>query len=548
MTTLPLSQKRSLVTALLACPTLQTRQGREDVVRLLPEAIQYSIQRRDDAKSDVTNILERCLNYAGGLQNLLEALNFYEDNSLSFQEVLRQSGSPEQLPVHYNSAEVGKTAILAKGLVAILNSKSLAQGAGFLVSNRLILTCAHVVTAVNGGPGQTVPVRFYTNGVVCSALVDASCWDTDTDLATLHLESDPPPGVTCLPLANTISCAGHTFSTLGFPQMGSYDSLAASGKIEVVISKAGLPMLQLTASQLTQGFSGAPVWDDALGQVVGMLAEVYFDNGDSKNRDTAFAIPAETLQRACDTVLTPQTPPENPFYTGGRIRDPRRFFGRQRLVREIRNELKKGVSVSLVGKSQIGKSSLLYYLYTTRSDWLPSPLTSQAAYEDITLAYIDLQRMIDEADFCETVLQEFGENGDNLRRLKHTLEKRHSILLFDEVERISAPDFSPRLHDLLRSLAQEPNFTMCLATQRPLEEVFPARTASGVSPFHNIFTHKIIGPFSKVEALDFLAVSLTHTGVVFTPSEIDRLLELSACHPARLQALAKTLFDRKTTG
>ena len=156
---------------------------------------------------------------------------------------------------------------------------------------------------------------------------------------------------------------------------------------------------------------------------------------------------------------------ENPFYTKGRINDPTQFFGRERLVREMRDELSKRNSVSLVGDSQIGKSSLLYYLYATRAEWLPAVLVE----------YLDLQRALDEADFCETLLKKLGAEGNTLRQVKQTLEIREVILLLDEVERIAEPDFSTRLHDLLRSLAQEPTFAMCLVTQRPLEEVFPPR-------------------------------------------------------------------------
>jgi hypothetical protein len=226
----------------------------------------------------------------------------------------------------------------------------------------------------------------------------------------------------------------------------------------------------------------------------------------------------------------------NPFYTSGRINDPGLFFGRQRIVREICTELKKGCSVSVVGESQIGKSSLLYYLYKTCTDWLP----------DRTIEFIDLQGVLDEADFCETVLSKLSENGNTLRELKRALASREVILLLDEVERLAEEDFNPRLHDLLRSLAQEPHFAMCLATQRPLVEVFPARTPGGVSPFHNIFTVKTLGPFTETEARDCVATRLANTDVTFTDREIERLLAESHCHPAKLQAGAQALFEEKT--
>lgn len=229
---------------------------------------------------------------------------------------------------------------------------------------------------------------------------------------------------------------------------------------------------------------------------------------------------------------------DNPFYTNGRINDPALFFGRQRLLREVQASLRKRSSISLVGGSQIGKSSLLYYLYATRADWLPA----------VPVAYVDLQGVWDEPDFCQTVLAELGEAGSTPNELKRALSGREVVLLFDEMERLAQPDFNPRWLDLLRSLAQEPQLALCLATQRPLVEVFPPRTAVGLSPFHNVFTGHQLGPFSEDEARRFLAWRLRGTGVAFSPSETAQLLAKSAGHPARLQRLAWHLFAAKQAG
>jgi hypothetical protein len=225
----------------------------------------------------------------------------------------------------------------------------------------------------------------------------------------------------------------------------------------------------------------------------------------------------------------------NPFHTSGRINEPNLFFGRQRIAREICAELRKGCSVSIVGDSQMGKSSLLYHLYKTAPDWLP----------DVTVEFIDLQSVLDEADLCETILSKLGESGDTLRALKRALNSRALILFLDEVERLAEDDFNPRLHDLLRSLAQEPHFAMCLAAERPLAEVFPAQTAGGVSPFHNIFTLKNLDPFTETESREFIATRLANTPVSFSDREIERLLIESRGHPAALQAGAKALFEEK---
>lgn len=239
------------------------------------------------------------------------------------------------------------------------------------------------------------------------------------------------------------------------------------------------------------------------------------------------------LETAVFSPPPPTHPQSSPFFSGGRINNPRYFWGRERPLREIRTELSKRVSVSIVGEPQIGKSSLLYHLYATRQTWVQ---------DDVTLAYVDLQGVLDEADFCETVLGKLGDTGSTLRDLKRTLYQRHVILLFDEVERIAEPDFNPRLHDLLRALAQEPHFAMCLVTQRPLIQVFPPQTAGGVSPFHNIFTVKQLGPFPLDEARRFLQASRAG----FSIAEIEELLAESGGHPARLQRLAHQLFITKS--
>jgi hypothetical protein len=256
-----------------------------------------------------------------------------------------------------------------------------------------------------------------------------------------------------------------------------------------------------------------------------------------------WGIPVLYLQDDEPRLLSPlvrgcalQKAAANPFYTSGRINDPERFFGRARLVREVCAELSKGCSVSIVGEPQVGKSSLLYHIYRTAGAW-----NSNGQVE-----FIDLQSVLDEADFCETVLRRLGQSGDTLRALKRALAHRELVLLFDEVERLAEADFNPRLHDLLRSLAQEPHFAMCLATERPLDDVFPARTPGGVSPFHNIFTVKVLGPFTSAEARDFLQTSLADTDVSFSQREIERIVSESYGHPARLQAAARRLFEEKT--
>lgn len=87
---LTVKEKGLLVDVLLKCASLQTSQRRDDVVALLPTAIGAGIDRRGDARADVANILTGCLHHENGLTSLLDALEFYERDSLPFQEINQQ--------------------------------------------------------------------------------------------------------------------------------------------------------------------------------------------------------------------------------------------------------------------------------------------------------------------------------------------------------------------------------------------------------------------------------------------------------------------------
>jgi AAA domain/Effector-associated domain 7 len=246
------------------------------------------------------------------------------------------------------------------------------------------------------------------------------------------------------------------------------------------------------------------------------------------------------------TLVAPLRPPNglNPFHPRGRINDPAQFFGRERELREVRDVLRKRSSVALIGERQIGKSSLQYYLWATRAEWLP----------DADLYYLDLQRVMDTEDFCETILKKLGESGSTPRDLKRALEarieaRRDVILLLDEVERFSGGDIDPRIPDLFRSLAQERHFALCVAGHQALDVVFPPKS-NGVpmSEIGNIFEMKFLRAFDEAGARAFLQARLAETGVRFAADEVDRLWRESAGHPAKLQALAYEAFARYGEG
>ncbi len=81
-------QKRSLTNALLACPNISERERRNAIINDLPADIKHNITRNSNDKIEVNNLVKTCLNYEGGLQELIETLKYYEgETSESFQKV-----------------------------------------------------------------------------------------------------------------------------------------------------------------------------------------------------------------------------------------------------------------------------------------------------------------------------------------------------------------------------------------------------------------------------------------------------------------------------
>lgn len=81
------ADKRALVEALLACPTVGNRNTRDTVLNDLPSDVKVNIRRNDVDRVDVSNIVTACLNYTNGIHELIEAVRFYEGNSIPMQKV-----------------------------------------------------------------------------------------------------------------------------------------------------------------------------------------------------------------------------------------------------------------------------------------------------------------------------------------------------------------------------------------------------------------------------------------------------------------------------
>ncbi len=269
---------------------------------------------------------------------------------------------------------------LEASLVRIRTANGRVVGAGFLVGEHHILTCAHIVSqaldladsAVDPPQGvvsldfpRITPRTLLTARLVlwCPPLPDGS-----GDIAGLELEREPPTGAEVVRFASAEEVWKHDFSVLGFPA-GYDDGVWATGRLLRRQATNWIQIEDVKAQGFAAGpgFSGTPVWDEQLQGVVGMVVAA----SRLAETRTAFVIPLDVLATAWPLLTVPQGQPRNP-YKGLRPftqRDAVDFFGREAVIEkvvELVNSLVTEQPVSsstrlltILGPSGAGKSSLI---------------------------------------------------------------------------------------------------------------------------------------------------------------------------------------------
>ncbi|WP_392476086.1 trypsin-like peptidase domain-containing protein [Nostoc sp. C110] len=181
-------------------------------------------------------------------------------------------------------------------------------GAGFLVGDRYLLTCAHVITEALGilSNTQELPIGIIeldfpliAPGQKLKAKVvfwqPINPLQIGEDIAGLHLEDAPPNGVSFVQLVTASDYWKHPFRIFGFPQ-GHDVGVWATGELRDVQASGWIQMeaIQVTGYQVEPGFSGAPVWDESLLGVVGMAIAAERKREGVK---AAFMIPTKVLMQ-----------------------------------------------------------------------------------------------------------------------------------------------------------------------------------------------------------------------------------------------------------
>jgi WD40 repeat protein len=243
------------------------------------------------------------------------------------------------------------------------------QGAGFLVAEHTLVTCAHVIR--NTCPGTPlsqceVLLRFpFARGGPQEAAgrVVAEWSSMEQDVAFLRVEGDIA-GTGPLPLGGkSLPNTNREMNAYGFPYHSRREGRWAEGLIVSDSSPSGglaRSRLQLKSNEITLGFSGGPVIDRATGHVAGMVSEIDPADPESRGLFTAWAIPAQTLRDLHPGLAAWSRNPYRglqPFTAA----DKEQFQGRDDAIEAVLRPLVEASRrfLLLFGPSGAGKSSVV---------------------------------------------------------------------------------------------------------------------------------------------------------------------------------------------
>jgi len=232
-----------------------------------------------------------------GLTDILQDMNtltpdMHQDSNFShLYETLKK-----RLDGNLPSSSTGNKA-LELAIARVYDQSNRVIGTAFLVDDTRILTCAHMIQESLGASEKfdltsqqpTVKIDFPLLPQQKTCFARVTFIDHEKNLAGLELTSDPPPGTQPAHLVIPEGeLWGHKFQTFGFSMP---EGVWASGKL---IGKNTEGWIQIKETNnieysIRSGFSGAPVWDEELQAVVGMM--VTADN--NANKEATFCIPCE---------------------------------------------------------------------------------------------------------------------------------------------------------------------------------------------------------------------------------------------------------------
>jgi WD40 repeat protein len=204
--------------------------------------------------------------------------------------------------------------MLEPSIVCIMGRGQVPVGAGCILTDRHVVTCAHVVAVAIGydecaadKPTDPVPVEFAFSEGGDTATVE-TWWpaartgyeprDGKADLALLALSRPLPSGAKPARLAESDNLRRQNFISFGFPA-GQPLGVEAAGVCGGRRRDGRIQVETQTGFPIEPGFSGAPVWIEAYEAVGGILVERIVNKAAPP---LAFVIPSSLLGAICPSA------------------------------------------------------------------------------------------------------------------------------------------------------------------------------------------------------------------------------------------------------
>ena len=252
---------------------------------------------------------------------------------------------------------------LTRSVICILGPTGEPVGTGFFIAPDQAVTCAHVVDKVKSGPGQALAFRRYRESTPQAGQVLAEGWSPAAEGDVAFLQVEPAEANEPLRMCEAAQSAGHEYTSFGFPRSQMIDGQWAGDKIRgPVYTRSGYLNLQLRGEEISAGFSGAPVFDETLERVVGMVTW----HEDQAHTRIVTAVAADTIRHfARRPDLFGAVAARKPFMVeplpDNYVERPRETEAIiQALVEEVSGEAQPlvGITAALRGAGGYGKTTL----------------------------------------------------------------------------------------------------------------------------------------------------------------------------------------------
>ncbi len=244
---------------------------------------------------------------------------------------------------------------LASFIVGIKNEDGQIVSTGFVIADKTIATCAHVVRDARTTESANISVTFSALGVDYATTV--AVYDEASDIAILQGTTPLPPQATVA----TLCSPNHLhkpidFYTYGYRQLGEREGLPASGQLTGADLKG--TSLTLKTTNIGPGMSGSPVYIPQADRVVGIVTGDWVTS-EVTDSDTSLAAPAEAIKQAWPELQL-QAPASTPRPDVPHQLPPRAdyFTDRTEALKQLLADLQPGRVVTLCGPGGIGKTAL----------------------------------------------------------------------------------------------------------------------------------------------------------------------------------------------